>query len=157
MNIGLFPQTRKVLIEKFISKKTCENGFFRISFYYKNHIERFIADGVSIPVMKMNDTYIGRFQEWGALRCRIIECEGPNNGEHFSKWINAHMFGEHHKNYAHSRACNIILERLYDDFYEVGPDRWILYGCLPVSIDIEGISTIFEIQPNHCEFTQIVP
>lgn len=156
MGIGLFPQKRKVLTEKAVSIGTANEGVFRIDFHYQNQIETFIVRDVSMPIMQMNDTYVGRFQEWGTGKFTIEECEGPGNGEHMSKWINSNLFKEHRTSYVHSRAWNISFKRLYDDQRtEISTDIWMLYGCLPVSVsDDEGRITI-EIQPNYCELRSI--
>ena len=153
MSIGLFPPKRRVIIEKFKRNKTSDKNLFRLEFLDFKYPEIFIADSVS-PISTYT-TYIGTGNggdvgvpvniEWSPIIFRILECEGPGNGERLSAWINSHLFDEYHSN---SRATSVKLRKIYDDGSEES-GWWVLYGCVPTSVNDENGLILLEFQINH--------
>lgn len=152
MGIGLFPPKRHVIIEKFKQNKTSAKNLFRLEFMDFKYPEIFIADSVSL--ISTTTTY-AQFQghligvpariDWSPITFRIIECEGPGNGERLSAWINSHLFSEYHSN---PRSTSVKLRRIYDDRSNE-PEWWVLYGCLPTTVTEENGSILLEFHINH--------
>ena len=152
MSIGLFPPKRRVIIEKFKKVKSSKKGLFRIEFIDLKYPEKFVVDSVSeirtsITYVRAGNNETPVRTEWSPISFKIIECEGPGNGERLSAWVNSHMFNEY---YSNVRASSIKFGKIYDDGsedYKTG--WWMLYGCLPTSITEENGSISLEFQINH--------
>ena len=153
MGIGLFPPRRHVIIEKFKHKKTSDKGLHRLDFMDFKYPEMFLVDSVS--QITMTTVYVSMERqlpiamqprvEWSPVKFRIIECEGPGNGERLSAWINSHLFSEY---YASPRATSVKLRKVYDDGSDE-PGLWMLYGCVPTAVSEEKGSIFLEFQINH--------
>jgi len=119
--------------------------------------EIFIADSAS-PISTIS-TYDRGLEhpmspvriEWKPITFKIIECEGPGNGERLSSWVNSYLFSEYHSN---SRATSIKVKKIYDDKSEES-GFWSLYGCIPTAVTEENGSILLEFQINHGGFAFI--
>jgi hypothetical protein len=153
MGIGFFPPKRRVIIEKFKQEKTSEKNLFRLEFMDFKYPEIFIADSVS-PISTITTyarapglEHLGTPTriEWQPITFKLIECEGPGNGERLSTWVNSHLFSEYHSN---PRATSIKVKKIYDDKSEES-GWWTLYGCIPTAVTEENGSISLEFQINH--------